>query len=98
VMTESADLRLSAIRAFLGRVHGSFRLIKVNQEGAQIVLTVILDEAPAPRVASDISEAATEVAADFPHYPVREVVSVGQSALPQDDVIKAGWIFARADQ
>jgi hypothetical protein len=97
VVTESAELRLSAVRAFLGRVHGSFRLIKVGIHGAQIVVTVVLDQAPMPRTSSDIAEAATEVAADFPQYSVREVVIVSTSALPHEDVIHTGWIYARAE-
>jgi hypothetical protein len=60
------QLALSALRAFLGRVHSSIRLIKIKEVDSTIQLTVILDREPSEQIKEDISEAATEIIADFP--------------------------------
>jgi hypothetical protein len=42
-MIDQSDLRLSAQRALLGRIHAEMRLVKVKAQGRNIVLSVVLD-------------------------------------------------------
>lgn len=92
----NSELRLSALRAFLGRVHPCMRLIKVSRIGHAIQLTVLLDQYQ--QVAhDDVSEAATEIVADFPGCLMEEIILVTAGALPTEDVLSEGWIYARAE-
>lgn len=61
-----SKLRLSAQRAFLGRVHPEMRHIRVTHVGSEIVLRITLRVPPTNRVREDVSEAAAEIIADFP--------------------------------
>ena len=97
-MIQSACLRLSALRAFLGRVHPEMRLIKVAMKANEIVVTVILDCEPSERVREDISEAATEIVADFPWGTmIEEQIQTSTAPLPKEDILEFGWIYERAE-
>jgi hypothetical protein len=93
----ASALRLSAVRAFLGRIHPEMRLIKVKMVGTQIVLTVVLSGEVSELVQNDISEAATEIVADFPSpVTIEENVVFSSSDLPRENVLSEGWVFQRA--
>ena len=94
----SAELRLSALRAFLGLVRPTMRLIKVKMEGIKIIVTVVMTEEPSEQVREDISIAATEIIADFPSpNTIEERILISTSPLPKEDVLIEGWIYARAE-
>jgi hypothetical protein len=84
-MDISSELRLSAVRAFLGSVYPEMRLIKIIKVGHDIRLTVIVDRSPTERIESAISIAATEIVADFANAHIHEVVEVNILPLPEED-------------
>jgi hypothetical protein len=92
------ELRLSALRAFLGRIHPSMRLVKAKFIDDTIVVTVVLDQEPTEKVHEDISEATTEIIADFsvPHT-IAERIEVSSAPVDEDDVLTEGWIYRRAE-
>ena len=45
-MSRASDMRLSAVRAFLGRIHPEMRLIKLKQEDEWITVSVVLEREP----------------------------------------------------
>jgi hypothetical protein len=96
--TNEGLLCLSAQRAFLGRIHPEMRLIKIKFAGSRIRLTVILGSPPNFKVSEDISEAASEIIADFPEaQKVEEFVVVIPGALPKENLIEEGWIYKSAE-
>jgi hypothetical protein len=93
------DLVLSALRAFLGRIHTSIRLVKIKAIDSTLLLTVIVDSDPGEQVKEDISEAATEIITDFPTFSrISEQVEINTAALPSEDLIKEGWIYQRSER
>jgi hypothetical protein len=93
-MSDTSELRLSAQRAFLGRVHSQMRLIKISKRNSEIVLVVLVESEPSEAVRSDVSEAATEIIADFPQAnKITEEIEVSNSGFPHEDVLDAGWIY-----
>ncbi|HEX4301813.1 MAG TPA: hypothetical protein VHZ78_03415 [Rhizomicrobium sp.] len=93
------SLRLSALRAFLGRIHPGMRLIKIKAVDHEIVVSIIMDEEPSEAVREDVSDAATEIIADFSApFVVREHFEVSTRPLSREDIFSEGWIFARAEQ
>jgi len=97
-MSQSASLRLSAQAAFLGRIHSQMRLIKVARSGNEIVVTVILDCEPTECIREQVSEAATEIIADFPECTmIEERLETSTAPLPKEDILEFGWIYQRAE-
>jgi hypothetical protein len=97
-MSTSADLRLSAQRAFLGRIHPEMRLIKIVREEDWIKLTVVIDSDPTERIREDVSEAGTEIVADFPSpNRIDEKIEVSKAPLPHEDIVASGWVYRRAE-
>jgi hypothetical protein len=93
-----AELRLSAQRAFLGRIHPEMRLIKAKFDGDWIVLSVILDREPSDTLSDDISEAATEIIANFwAPTKIKEKIDISVEPLVREDVLNEGWIYQRAE-
>jgi hypothetical protein len=92
------SLRKSAQAALLGRIHGSMRLIKINESNGAILLSVIMSAEPYQNVIDDISEAATEILADFPENRISEKLEVPTGEIPQENMLEAGWIFRRAER
>jgi hypothetical protein len=92
-----SELRLSTLRAFLGRIYPEMRLIKVKKTGRDILLTVILDRASTAEVHAAISLAATEIVADFDNAHIQEVVEVSTSALLKENILVEGWVHRRAE-
>jgi len=67
-------------------------------KGSEIVVTVILDCSPSERVREDVSEAATEIVADFPRGTmIEEQVETSTAPLPKEDIFEFGWIYERAE-
>ena len=99
-MNKAVDpkLRLSAMVAFLGRIHDCMRLVKVRESDGWIILSVIVSEEPDEDVIEDISEAGTEIVASFPDKKISERVEVSTADLPREDILASGWIFCRAER
>jgi hypothetical protein len=98
-MTSSENLRLSAVRAFLGRIHPEMRLIKAKFCGDEIVLTVVFDNKPSEAVQTDVSEAAAEIIADFPDANlITEHLEITVGPISnQENILDEGWIYQRAE-
>jgi hypothetical protein len=97
-MSAPSELRLSAQRAFLGRIHPQMRLIKIAQTSDWIHLTVVVEDAPSERIREDVSEAGTEIIADFPSSNrIDEKIEVSTAPLPREDIFEHGWIYLRAE-
>jgi hypothetical protein len=97
-MISRTELRLSAQRAFLGRIHPGMRLVKIQAEGAEIRVCVTLDSEPADSVREDVSEAAAEIISDFPEATrIIELFEVQTGPIVTENVIAAGWIYRRAE-
>ncbi len=97
-MTVQTELRLSAQRAFLGRVHPQMRLIKVKLVDREIVVTVVLAEKPSDEIRDDVSCAAAEIVADFPQVnEIKERYEISSASMKSEDIIKEGWIYQRAE-
>lgn len=97
-MAVESNLRLSAQRAFLGRIHCEMRLIKAKIVGGEIVISIIIDKEPSESVREDVSIAAAEIIADFPD--IRRIVEnfrVSTSVIGSEDVLQEGWIYRRAE-
>ncbi len=91
-------LMSSAQRALLGRVHPEIRLVKLRAIGDVIVLSVIVECEPSNRAQEDVSEAATEIIADFPEAAkIVERFEVSNRPLPREDIHSNGWVFQRAE-
>jgi hypothetical protein len=97
-VTTRPELRRSAQGAFLGRIHPEIRLIKAKFDGDWIVVSVIVDREPSERTREDISEATTEIIADFwSPTKIREVIEVSFDPLARENVLTEGWIYQRAE-
>src|SRR5262245_1630481 len=92
------SVRLSAQRAFLGRIHPEMRLVKVKICDDELVVTIIVDRNLSERAVEDVSEAITEILADVPAIArFKQNVAMSDSALPKEDVLEEGWIYQRAE-
>ena len=92
------DLRLSALRAFLGRIHREIRLIKLKAVDKKIVVTIIVDSQPSERLSEAIGEATTEIIADFSDMNhITEVIEVSKNKIAREDIFKEGWVYERAE-
>jgi len=90
------SLRLSCVRAFLGRIYSNTRLIKCNLSRDRIVITMILDSEPCETQLESISDASAEIIADFPNCSsISESVVVNSDEISKEDIIEQGWIFRR---
>jgi hypothetical protein len=97
-MIAESELRLSAQRAFLGRIHPEMRLVKIKPVGNDIRLSVVLSRAPTDRISDDISSAAAEIIADFPAAKkIEEWIEVSTGPLTVEDVLVEGWIYSAAE-
>jgi predicted transcriptional regulator len=97
-MNSDGNLRLSALRAFLDRIHPTMRLIKAKFVGDQIVVTVILSEEPTDQIREDVSEATTEIIADFPNANrISERFDVSKAPIPSENIFTEGWIYKLAE-
>lgn len=97
-MIVQSELRLSAQRAFLGRIHAEMRLVKIKSTGRQIVLTVVLGNAPSVQVREAVSLAAAEIIADFPNADrIEEQFTVTDAPLIHEDILAEGWIYQRSE-
>jgi hypothetical protein len=92
-MQMNTKLRLSAIRAFLGRIHRCVRLIKIRMCADRIELMVVIDGDASDLLREDISEAESEIAADFPDLGIDTRVLSFPGALPAENLISEGWIY-----
>ena len=98
-MINPSELRLSAQRALLGRVHAEMRLVKVKSEGPNILLSVVLDRDPSDLIREDISIAAAEIIADFPSADnIEERLEVNDQTIAVENVIGEGWVYRRAEK
>ena len=103
-MTDQSDigrmpsLRLSGIRAFLGRIDPNIRLIKLKFEESNILVSVIFDRKPDENEVEMISEATTEIAADFPDSKIFEKLEVEKNEIPLEGNISNGWIYRRYEK
>jgi hypothetical protein len=94
----SAELRLSASRAFIGLIRPVYRRIGVKLVRGEVRLSVILeddDEDTIVDIAEDISSAATEIVADFPDRHVRQDLVFSKDPLPAAHIIEDGLIYQR---
>ena len=97
-MIVQSELRLSAQRAFLGRIHAEMRLVKIKSAGREIILTVVLGTAPSAQVREDVSLAAAEIIADFPNADrIEEHLTVTDAPLMREDIRAEGWIYQRSE-
>lgn len=97
-MIDQSRLRLSAQRALLGRIHPEMRLVKIKSAGSGIFLSVLLDHQPSDRLRNDISEATTEIIADFPEASnIEERFEITHHPLPAENVVAEGWLYRRAE-
>lgn len=94
-MIDLIRARLSAQRAFLGRITPCMRLIKIELTDEMIVLTCLTDQPSSAVVNELISEAASEIISDFPTLDITEIVHYHHGKLPAENVITHGWIYAR---
>lgn len=95
---KQSDLCLSAQRAFLGRIHRGIRLIKIKAMGPQIILTVVVAGHPNEQLQEDISEAATEIIADFPDAArIIEHIERSDQEIATEDILQEGWVYRRAE-
>lgn len=91
----SAALKLSAVRAFLGRIHDSMQMIKIGIENDWIVILVVFDRETTPEEVEAISEASTEVIADFPYHRIRETLIVNSIGRIAEILAVQETIFER---
>jgi hypothetical protein len=97
-MIDHSRLRLSAQRALLGRIHPEMRLVKIRAVGPTIILSVIVENAVSDRVREDVSDATTEIIADFPDATkIEERFEIGDGQIPTQNILSEGWVFRRAD-
>ena len=95
---DTASLRLSAIRAFLGVIRSDYRRVGVRLVGDEIRLSVILAEplsASLEDIQEDVSVAASEIVADFRDHWISEDVAILRGPLPAAHLIDDGLIFQR---
>ena len=93
----SASLRLSAQRAFLGRIDPSVRLIKIKSIGDEIHLSVVPRGSPSDETSESISDASAEIGSDFPDSTVLENIEVSAEEIPVENIIENGWVYRSTD-
>jgi len=98
VLPTSAQLRLSALRAFMGEIGPDYRLVKIKAEQDKIILSVVLDSGAPGSVYEAISVAATEIIADFPSFCISENVVASEKEIESEDIITEGWVFRRKEK
>lgn len=97
-MPSDTPLRMSALRALLGRVYASMRLITITRANDVLVLTVVFARQPTESELEDVSDAAAEIIADFPDAArIHESISVSTDEITLEDPFVAGWIYRRAE-
>lgn len=97
-MITQSELRLSAQRAFLGRIHPEMRLVKIKTLGQDIRLTIVMSTAPTAKISEDISNAAAEIISDFATAAkIEECVETSTGLLSREDILAEGWIYQRAE-
>ena len=94
-MVEQSILRLSAQKAFLGRITANMRLITVKFNNKSIIVTCYATEKCEAIVSDLLSEASTEIISDFPSLNIEEHIIRGEMPLPVEDVLVNGWIYQR---
>ncbi|MEM9840870.1 MAG: hypothetical protein AAF830_17195 [Pseudomonadota bacterium] len=83
------DLRLSAMRAFLGQITPSMRWITCVMNGSVIIVSVVIGREPTEEEIERMSVAATEIVSDFPLAKmILEVITVSQDDLPKESIIR----------
>ena len=98
-MANSCDikLRLSAQRALLGAISPSVRLVKVIDDGREIVFSVIAAETLDSDATDALTAAAAEIVADYSNRTISERFSVFTGPLPREDIFEYGWVYLRAE-
>jgi hypothetical protein len=97
-MINQRELRLSALRAMLGRIYPEMRLVKVKAVDQNIALSVTLDREPSDAIREEVSIAAAEIIADFPEATrIEESLHVHGGPIPDENVLTEGWIYRRAE-
>lgn len=71
------------------------RLVKCTSHSNRILLDVIVDDAPSSREDELVSEAASEIIADFPGFKICESIQISNSIIQTEDYFSAGWIYRR---
>ena len=94
----SLDLRMSAQRALLSNVFSQVRLVKVSAHGNEIHFEAIVDPEAPDEAVDALSAAASEIVADFPDARIQERIIRSARALPSEDVVHSGWVYARAEK
>jgi hypothetical protein len=91
---EIINLRCSVQRALLGRIVPSMRAVIVDVTPAGRIIRVFFDRAPTAEESELLSEAETEVLADYTdnRISIESVTLPSPTPLPRD---KGAWIFAR---
>jgi hypothetical protein len=93
------DLRLSAIRAFLGRITPEMRVVKCKFDSLGAVqTTIICDRDPTDCMREMASEAETEIIADTFVTQTNLAFKVTTGSLPVEDCIAEGWIYQRYEE
>jgi hypothetical protein len=93
-----SELRLSAQRAFLGRIHPEMRLVKIKALGQDIRLCVVMSVAPTAKITEDISNAAAEIVSDFPTaVNIEECIETSTAPLCRENILAEGWVYQRAE-
>ncbi len=92
---DSVDIRLSTLRAFLGRIFPRMRLVKVKVQRGTIILTVCVDESLSEEERELLAEAGTEIVSDFPSLMIEERVVVSSEKIDAEDIFDEGWVFRR---
>jgi hypothetical protein len=90
-------LRISAQRALLGAISPEIRLVKVRRDGDGITLSIIVAHALDEDAEEALSNAATEIIADFPDCQIHQRVIVSADELPREDVLEHGWVYQRLE-
>ncbi|MEM1380358.1 MAG: hypothetical protein AAGH41_07020 [Pseudomonadota bacterium] len=92
------DLRLSAMRAFLGQITPTMRRISCWMDGSEITVSVVMDREPTEKEIDRISVAATEIIADYPQATnVHERITVSEEDFAAEAGVKGDIIFERAE-
>jgi hypothetical protein len=96
-LANDPSLRLSAQRALLGVIVPAIRLIRVSRADNLIRFSVLTAEPLRDDEAEALSIAAAEIIADFSDCTISEEIQVHPGALPDEDVLDAGWVYQRAE-
>lgn len=97
-MTEHSHLRLSAVRAFLGRIVPQIRIVKISLVSDVIVLFCGTSGVPTDLTVELVSDAAGEIIADYPQLRIEERVEEVRGMIPIENMIEEGWIYQRYEE